>query len=170
MIEISRQSRLLRESVVSTAASLFRQFSINRAILTTRSIRDSITSRKAITYRVLSRKQSSLKSINASLDISHFSNVPQEIDFAIGRFHIETGRERSNKMHLIFARSFRRCRGVYWCRVPLAWGLPKYQSHTRLQIIYVYIARARIQHDIYTTSRPAVDVGRLPLVRTRNAT
>jgi len=54
----------------------------------------------------------------------------------------------------ICARLSTRCRGVYWCRVPLAWGLPKYQSHTRLQIIYVYIARMRararasVQHDI----------------------
>jgi len=65
------------------------------------------------------------------------------MNFTIGRFHIGTGRRHRNKTHLIFARSFRRCCGVYWCRVPLAWGLLKYQSpHTRLQIIYVYIARA----------------------------
>lgn len=53
-----------------------------------------------------------------------------------------------NKTHSrIFARGSRR--GVYWCRVPLAWGLPKYQSHTRLQIIYVHTSRParRHQHD-----------------------
>lgn len=90
------------------------------------------------------QKQLPPKSINASRFISHqsFLKYAEGIDFAIGRFHIGAERKRRNKTHLIFARSFRRCRGVYWCRVPLAWGLPKYQSHTRLQIIYVYIARA----------------------------
>lgn len=54
----------------------------------------------------------------------------------------------------ICAKLSTRCRGVYWCRVPLAWGLPKYQSHTRLQIIYVYIARmrARVQASIRGTT------------------
>lgn len=70
-------------------------------------------------------------------------------NFTIARFHIRTVRKRHNKMYLIFARSPRRCRGVYWCRVLLAWGLPKYQSHTRLQIIYVYIARAHLARHLH---------------------
>ena len=66
-----------------------------------------------------------------------------------GCFHNWTIRKRHNKTHLIFARNPRRCRGVYWCRVLLAWGLPKYQSHTRLQIIYVHV-RARASSTTFT--------------------
>lgn len=65
-------------------------------------------------------------------------------DFAIGRFHVGT-ETRRNKTHSIFAHSKLSAALPRRLLVPcasLAWGLPKYQSHTRLQIIYVYIVRA----------------------------